>query len=165
MRKILHAEMVLLSPDGKNSAPIQITYDDNDVTPNPASEILLLYNGQEYRGSGTDYLWTDTFADLERKLPNGVKLACCMTCRHGSMCPYGNTENLLFCTKDLTITGKEDLCDLFDQTDPFQGRSVASFDCCHDFAYQSHDHFTYNDFLYQLNQKSQEGTPCGTASP
>ena len=153
MRKILHAEMVLLSPDGKTSAPIQITYDDNDVTPNPASEILLLYNGQEYRGSGTDYLWTDTFADLERKLPKGVKLACCMTCRHGNMCPYGNEENQLICTKDITITSKEDMLDLFDQTDPFEERAVASLDFCEDFVCQSDDYYTYNDYFYQLSRK------------
>ena len=45
------------------------------------------------------------------------------------------------------------MCDLFDQTDPFQERVVASFDCCDDFIYQSDDYYTYNYYLYQLSEK------------
>ena len=95
MKKVLKCEVPLLTPIGKVFAPIQIDYDDAEFISNPSSEITLCYNGNEYKGNGTDYLWTDTFADLQRKLPNDVKLACCMTCRHGNMCPYGNTENQL----------------------------------------------------------------------
>ena len=71
------------------------------------------------------------------------------------MCPYGNTENQLFCTKDIRIVSKEDMCNLFDQTDPFEERSVASLDFCDDFVYQSDDYYTYNDYLYQLNKKKR----------
>ncbi len=156
MKKILSCEIPLLTPDGKVLAPIQIVYDDAEVIANPSSEITLRYNGNEYKGYGTDYLWTDTLAELEINLPENVKLACCMTCRYGNMCPYGNKENQLFCTKDIKITSKEAMCDLFDQTDPFEDRAVASLDFCEDFIYQSDDYYTYNDYLYQLNNKKSK---------
>ena len=155
MKKVLTCEVPLLTPTGKVLAPIQIVYNDAEVISNPSSEITLCYNGNEYSGNGTDYLWTDTIADLQMKLPKDVKIACCMTCRHGNMCPYGNTENQLFCTKDIRITSKEDMCNLFDQTDPFEERSVASLDFCDDFVYQSDEYYTYNDYLYQLNKKKR----------
>ena len=153
MEKILRAVVTLLTPTGKVIVPVKLTYDDNEVITNPKSQITLLYDGVEYKGTGTDYLWTDTLADLEVKLPEDVKIACCMTCRHGNMCPYGNVENELFCTKDLKIASKEDMCNLFDQTDPFEERGVASLDYCDDFIYQSDDCYTYNDYLYQLNKR------------
>ena len=153
MRKILTYEVPLLTPAGKVFTPIQIVYDDTEVMANPSSEITLYYNGNEYKGYGTDCLWIDTLADLVIKLTADVKLACCTTCRHGNMCPYGMTENQLFCTKDIPINSKEDVCNLFDQTDPFEERSVASLDYCDDFAYQSDEYYTYNDYLYYLNKK------------
>lgn len=153
MKKVLKREIPLLTPVGKVFATTQIVYDDAENSANPSSEITLCYNGNEYKGNGTDYLWTDTFADLETKLPADVRLACCMTCRHGNMCPYGNSENELFCTKDIRINSKEDMCNLFDQTNPFEERSVASLDSCDDFVYQSDEYYTYNDYLYQLNKK------------
>ena len=153
MEKILKADVPLLTLTGKVIVPIKIVYDDNKHISNPKSEIFLLYNGIEYRGIGNDYLWTDTLADLQMKLPENVKFACCMTCRHGNMCPYGNAENQLFCTKDKIITSKEDMCNLFDQTDPYDERVVASLDYCDDFIYQSDDYYTYNDYFYQLEKK------------
>ena len=62
----------------------------------------------------------------------------------------------LFCTKDIRITSKEDMCNLFDQTNPFEERSVASLDFCDGFVYQSEEHYTYNDYLYQLNKKKAD---------
>ena len=153
MKKVWTCEVPLLTPTGKVLAPIKIVYDDTEVIANPSSEITLCYNGKEYKGFGKNYLWTDTFADLQIKLPTDVRIVCCMVCRHGNMCPYGNKENQLFCTKDIKITSKEDMCDLFEQTDPFENRAVASLDFCEDFVYQSDDYYTYNDYLYQLNNK------------
>ena len=153
MKKTLQYTIPLLTPIGKVMVPIKIIYVDVEVITDPKSEITLLYNGVEYIGNGSDYLWTDTLADLQMKLPRDIKLACCMTCRHGNMCPYGNAKNELLCTKELTITSKEDMCNLFDQTDPFEERAVASLDYCDDFAYQNDEYYTYNDYLYQLSKK------------
>ncbi len=153
MKKLLTCDIPLLTPSGKVLVPIQIIYDDKEVIDNPTSEIILHYNENEYKGLGEDFLWTDTLADLEIKLPEGVTLACCMTCQHGNMCPYGNIENQLFCTKDIHINSKEDVCNLFDQTNPFEERPVASLDFCEDYVHQDNGHYTYNDYLYQLNKK------------
>ena len=147
MKRIIESQITLLSQTNKISLPVKISYTDNEV------EIILKYNNIEYCGTGSDYLWVDAFADLQRKLPHGIFLACCMTCRHGNMCPYGNEENQLICTKDITITSKEDMLDLFDQAEPFEERAVASLDFCEDFVYQSDDYYTYNDYFYQLSRK------------
>lgn len=155
MKKILSCNINLLTLNGKVIVPMQITYDDKDVIEIPKSEITLIYDGVEYKGNGIDCLWTDTFADLETRLPKDVKLACCMTCRYGNMCPYGNEENQLFCTKDLKITCKEDMCNLFVQTHPFEERAVESFGFCENFVYQSDDYYTYNDYLCYLTKKQQ----------
>jgi len=154
MKKALTAEVPLLTPTGKVVVSAQITYDDKEAVDDPKSEIILIYDGIEYKGNGNDFLWTDTLADLQTNLPNGFTLACCMACRHGNMCPYGNAENQLFCTKDLKISSKEDMCDLFNHTDPFEERIVAALDYCDDFVCQSDNRYTYNDYLFQLRKKA-----------
>jgi len=105
----------------------------------------------EYTGRGTDWLFVDTFADLQTKLPEDVKIACCMTCRHGNFCPYGNQENQLFCTKGLDITEDSingpSVCSV--------ERAVTAFDVCRDFVYQSDAFYTYNDYLFVLREKEK----------
>ncbi len=147
MREIIESKITLLSQANKISAPVKISYTDNEV------EIIVKYNNIEYRGTGRDLLWVDAFADLRRKLPHGTFLACCMTCRHGNMCPYGNKENRLFCTKDLDIKSKEDMLELFDNADPIAERAVLSIGHCDDFVCQTEDFYTYNDYLYRLLNK------------
>ena len=156
MERIIKSAVKLLIGAGKVTATIEIAYCDGDDAVKTRSEATLVYDGTEYRGQGNDYLLTDTLADLQMKLPEDVQLACCMTCRHGNMCPYGNKENQLICTKGITITSKEDMLDLFDQTDPFEERAVASLDFCEDFVCQSDDYYTYNDYFYQLSRKNSD---------
>lgn len=153
MEKHLHANIPLLTPTGTVIVPIKILYSDNEATTNPESQISLLYDGIEYKGTGADFLWEDAFADLQMQLPGEIKIACCMTCCHGNMCPYGNSENQLFCTKGLKVTSKEDLCNLFDQSALFAEGMVTSLDYCDGFIYQSDESYTYNDFWYQLKKK------------
>lgn len=152
MKKI-QAKITLLSQEDKIVVPIQITYDNNEDTINPVSEIDLVYNGIQYKGYGTSYLWEDTFADLQSKLPKDVKIASCMTCRYGNMCPYGNIENQLYCIKAFKTDNKVDLCALFDNINFDKNQKVSSFDYCDDFAYQSKDYFTCNDYLYYLQKQ------------
>lgn len=153
MERIIKSAVKLLIGAGKVTATIEIAYCDGDDAVKTRSEATLVYDGTEYRGQGNDYLLTDTLADLQMKLLEDVQLACCMTCRHGNMCPYGNTPDQLFCTKDIRITSKGDMCDLFDKTNPFEQRAVALFGYCEDFVCQSNDCYTYNDYLYQLEEK------------
>lgn len=152
MKMSISEHINLLLPTDIIIAPIQIKY-ENDEDATNSVEIYLTYNGVTYQGKGTDHLWIDAFADLQNNLPHGIKLACCMTCRHGNLCPYGNYKNQLFCTKDLIISSKEDMIDLFNNTNPFTDRAVSSINYCEGFVYQSHQTYTYNDFLYYLEKK------------
>ena len=148
MKEIIESQITLLSQTNKISLPVKISYTDNEV------EIILKYNNIEYCGTGRDYLWVDAFADLQGKLPSDIRLACCMTCRHGTMCPYGNDKNQLFCTKDVLLNSKDDVIELMDDKgyDSFFKREVSSIHCCDDFIYQSDDYYTYNDYLYRLQK-------------
>ena len=148
MKKIIKSQIFVLSQTNKVSVPVEICYTDDAV------EITINYNGAEYCATGKDYLWIDAFANLQRKLPKNFQLACCMTCRHGNMCPYGNKENQLYCTKDVQITSKDDVIKLMDDKgyDSFFKREVSSIHCCDDFIYQSNDCYTYNDYLYHLQK-------------
>ena len=148
MKKIIESQIFVLSKANKVSVPIQICYTDDEV------EITINYNGAEYCATGKDYLWVDAFADLQRKLPSDIQLACCMTCRHGNMCPYGTDKNQLFCTKDVQLTSKDDVIELMDDKghDSFFERAVSSINYCDNFVYQSDDCYTYNDYLYHLQK-------------
>ena len=148
MKKIIESQIFVLSKTNKVSVPIQICYTNDDV------EITVSYNDTEYFAKGKDHLWVDAFADLQAKLPSNTQLACCMTCRHGNMCPYGNKENQLFCTKDVQLTSKDDVIELmyYKGHASFFEREVSSIHCCDDFIYQSEDSYTYNDYLYHLHK-------------
>ena len=149
MNKTIKSNLTLYTPLGMVIVPVQIAYTDNEDDFHPLSEIRIVYNGCEYIGNGKDFLWVDTFADLQKKLPQDVKLACCMTCRHGNMCPFGNPPNYLFCTKDIVISSKSDMCDVFDD-DNYDERMVEYCNYCHDFVHQTHDYYVYNDYLYHF---------------
>ena len=153
MKYTLNTELTLLSPNEQVQVPVQILYESDDDADLLPSEIHLTYNDIKYIGKGTDYLWVDTFADLQKKLPNNMQIACCMTCRHGNMCPFGNGRNELFCTKDIVISQKWDMVELFEKNDAYNKRETPFCHYCADFVYQSDDYYTYNDFLYQLQKQ------------
>ncbi len=105
------------------------------------------YNKKVIWGNGKDYLWVDAFAALQKKLPDNVKIQCCLTCRHGNMCPVGNKPGELFCTKDVVITKKSDL---FFYTENESERAKRSCDCtdiCENYQEQTNEYYTYNDYL------------------
>jgi hypothetical protein len=110
------------------------------------------YNSKEYCGYGDDYLWIDAFADLQRKLPEGVFLKCCLTCRHGNLCPVGNDVNEVFCTKDVLITQKSDLFFYTEDEVERAKRSKQYCGLCEDYQPQSEDFYTYNDYLCFLQK-------------
>ncbi len=149
MIKTIKTTLTLITSLGIVAVPAQIDYDDSEEAFYPLSEINIVYNKVEYIGNGKDYLWIDTFADLQKKLPNDIKIACCLTCRHGNMCPFGNPKNCLFCTKDIVINSKSDMCDVFINDDD-EGRMVEYCNYCPDFVYQTIDYYVYNDFLCYL---------------
>lgn len=149
--------ITLATPNGECKIDTQIICHDEDVysfggdkVEGPSVSVGIKYGDKEIWGYGKDFLWEDAFADLQKKLPENVKIQCCLTCRHGNMCPVGNTPGELFCTKDVMITQKSDL---FFYTEDESERSKRARDCtdvCKAYAEQSKEHYTYNDYLYHF---------------
>lgn len=110
--------------------------------------ISLTYNQKEYKGEGNEYLWEDAFANLQKSLPENVKIACCMTCQHGNMCPYGNSPRELYCTKNIEVNDKYDLENIFNKDNFYENNRVLSDHYCEDYVSQSNDTYTYNDYKY-----------------
>lgn len=160
LHKQYRYEITLLTPGGEEKTSLRIVCHEEDMyyqgKPEKAPIILVgvQYQGQELWGRGKDDFWTDAFADLQKQLPDGVILKCCLTCRHGNMCPFGNKPDEVFCTKDLSIASKEDLCDLFSTecTDGIAKRSRRYANTCEDYQHQSSDFYTYSDYLYELEK-------------
>ena len=153
MKKTLRSKIALLANGKKILAPIKIRYDRKDDSDDPV-EITLTYEGLRYVCYG-GYYWVDAFAELQFKLPEGVMMACCLTCKHGNRSPYGNGRNLLFCAKNCTFEDKADVCNWFDTTDAYYTKDVNYLHNCDNFTYQSEDYFTYNNFLYLLGEKEK----------
>lgn len=138
---------VLHTPTGDETVQVTIScHEESPMTVN----VGCTYEGKEYRGHGSDYLWIDAFADLQRKLPKNVLLKCCLTCRHGNLCPAGNEVNELFCTKDISVTQKSDLYFHTEDETERAKRSKQYCSLCSDYQPQTHEHYTYNDFSSQL---------------
>ena len=110
------------------------------------------FEGKNYWGYGSDGLWIDAFADLQRRLPKGVLLKCCLTCKHGNLCPVGNDANEVFCTKDVSITQKSDLFFYTEDDSEREKRSRQYCGLCKDHQPQADGFYTYNDYLYYLKK-------------
>lgn len=117
-----------------------------------AITVYIKYQNKDYLGCGNDSLWVDAFADLQKKLPTDVTLKCCLSCRHGNMCPVGNQPNELFCTKDVHIAQKSDLFFYTEDYAEREKRSKKYTDVCANYQPQSEDCYTYTDYLYYLAQ-------------
>ena len=147
-------ELTLAKENDEFKVGACITCKNEDVNLNcgdkieaPSVTVAIEYGTQMLCGYGKDYLWADAFADLQKNLPNKVKMRCCMTCRHGNMCPVGNKPGELFCTKDVSITQKSDL---FFYTENETERAKRSRDCtdvCESYQEQTSEHYTYNDYV------------------
>lgn len=150
----------LITPTGEFETDIHIIcheedmYYQGELEKAPVVDVGIEYDGKNIWGHGHDYLWVDAFADLQKQLPEDVILKICLTCRHGNMCPYGNKPGEVFCTKDLLINSKEDMCNLFDNSKEYEieNRSKNYTDNCSYYQPQSWNDFTYNDYLYWIDK-------------
>ena len=153
-------EITLMTPIGEEKTEVNIVCHEEDMyyqgklEKAPIVNVGIKYEDKEFWGHGKDYLWVDAFADLQKQLPDGVIIKCCLSCRHGNLCPYGNRPGELFCTKDLIINSKEDMCNLFDnsETHAIYERTKNITDSCSEYSLQSDDYYTYNDYLYHLRK-------------
>jgi len=128
-------------------------YCDGVLEKEPTVNVGMKYAGEEFWGHGSDELWIDAFADLQRQLPEGVSIKCCLTCRHGNLCPVGNVNNELFCLKDVVTQQKSDLYYYTEDESERKKRTRQYCHLCEDFRPQSEEYYTYNGFLDYLLQK------------
>ena len=130
------------------AVPIVVTHKELDVD----VEVIIRveYKEKTYSGVGKDIEWTDAFANLQKALPDGVSIQCCMTCKHGTLCPYGNIPNYILCSKNVVINDK---CGVIDWLDKVNVESVkkSSFGCCEQYDASNENDYTYNDYFYYLN--------------
>lgn len=145
--------ITLQTPNGPQKTQVQI-YSNEENEYHLSITVRLVYNGVEFYGHGTNYDWVDAFVDLQKRLPDGVTITCCLTCLHGNMCPVGNQLNEVFCTKDVTITA-ENMDTLFFCTENEAEREKRSREytfLCDDYRPQDPRFFTYNDYYLLLNK-------------
>jgi hypothetical protein len=130
------------------AVPIVITHKELEV----GAEVIIRieYKENTYLGVGKSLEWTDAFANLQKALPDDVKVQCCMTCRHGTLCPYGNVPNYILCSKNVVINDKDDVIDWLDKVD-VKSIEKYSFGCCEKYDASNENDYTYNDYLYYLN--------------
>ena len=124
------------------------------MVPGPSVVAGVRYEGAAYWGRGSDdLLWIDAVADLQRKLPEGVVLRACLSCRHGNLCPFGNEPNEVFCLIDAAPAGKMDVAALCDDHEAWSQRKKGFFDTCPNWAEPAEDVYTYNDFADFLKER------------
>ncbi len=154
LNRHLQKKFTLSTPDGDRICDALILYHDEEVYNDQSNvKVRLLYDGRSIEGYGNDYFWVESFADLQKRLPDGVRLKCCLNCRHGNMCPFGNPPGEVFCTNGAIIQSKDDMISYIDDNPEWYKNERFYTDVCEDFMEQSDDYYTYNDYLYWLNKQ------------
>jgi len=143
----------LQTDDGTQVLRLTISFDHDDPDEISQMTVKAQFEGKEITAAGTHYPFEDAYADLQNKLPQGVKLTGCVTCRHGNLCPVGWGLDEVFCTKDASVTCKSDLFFYTEDEGERKKRSRKHTDFCDDYQPQTSDAFTYNDYLFYLNRK------------
>ncbi len=145
-------DAILDTPNGNQEVQLIVSCHDEAVFVKgvreepPIVNVGCKYNGKEYWGQGSDYLWVDAFVDLQRQLPENALLKCCLTCRYGNLCPVGDVVNEVYCTKDVLIAQKSDLY-LYTEDNIEREKRVRKYcDLCTDYQPQTDSFYTYNDY-------------------
>lgn len=142
----------LATPNGDQQIIVSIDYEGN-AGEQATVKVSCKYLGEVFCGQGRDFLWIDAFADLQRHLPEAVFLKCCLTCRHGNLCPVGNAPNEVFCMKDVVIKQKSDLYFYTEDNNERVTRTRQYNNQCESYEPQSDNYYTYNDYWYFLHRK------------
>lgn len=154
LKKTLNTNITLATPGGDVECPISINYQHEDTYScegtDPTVSIVLQFDHREFDGHGTDYLWIDAFANLQKSLPDGVTLKCCLSCRHGNQCPFGNFANEIFCTQDVQLSEMSDLYHYVEDWEERDKRSRHYTYVCKNYQEQTDDCIIYNDYPLQF---------------
>ncbi|MBO5196621.1 MAG: hypothetical protein J6C03_05950 [Clostridia bacterium] len=141
--------ITLITPNNEENADISIIEDE------ACGSIItrIKYKGKDICGYSKGGTLPEAFAEMQKQLPEDIIIKSCLTCRHGNTCPFNSCDDEFFCTKDINITCKNDMCDLFckESEGEMEKRLRYCTDSCEDFQQQSEDCYTYNVYLFFLN--------------
>ena len=110
--------------------------------------ISLTLDGVKYVGRGKSYDVDEPIADLQKKLPKGTLIKCCVTCQYGHFCPYGSDGDTVLCIFPEKISDKLDLVDLMAE-DRYHINKISC--SCENFTPANKEFYSYNSFLDYLN--------------
>lgn len=86
-------DITLETPEGELDTQAHVICHEEDVYEGderleaPVVSIGVQYNGETFWG-GRNGSWLDACAEVQKKLPEGVRMKCGKTCHHDKMCPY-----------------------------------------------------------------------------
>ena len=109
------------------------------------ASVTLHLSGTAYAGHGSDTEYA--LYDLEKRLPEGCTLRCCLSCRHGHFCPVGDADNEVFCVTDFEPRTKSDLYHVTEDEQERATRSRTLFHLCDGWQAQSEETYTYTSYL------------------
>ena len=138
--------VTLSTPNGDKKCDFSLTKREE------SNSVCLQYNGESYIGCADEYRFEAAFADLQRKLPEGVKIKCCLTCRHGNFDPCGSEGFEIFCLNGAEIKSKNDVLDCIDNSHKCRSRSRKIYGVCEKYEAQSEGCTVYNDFMHFLKK-------------
>ncbi len=128
----------LAAPNGDIQTDITIVSEKQKENITISVTAELCYDGKKYIGRGKDPLWIDAIADLQKQLPDGVVLKCCISCKHGNIYPCVNPPGDAFCLKQMVPKDKDDVWNTLDEgcyRDIYHCQNY--FDCCEDYDRQN----------------------------
>ena len=93
--------------------------------------------------------------DLQKQLPNNMQIVCCLTCKHGTFCPYGNAENEIFCLIHHSPKDKMDVAAIFSawaqRKVELQKNELLYW--CDMYSKISENDYSYTDWHYYLDNR------------
>ena len=88
--------------------------------------------------------------NLQKSLPETIKIVSCQTCRYGHFNPYGDNDNEIFCLKDIQPHNLVELREIFSTGADLENRKRHLLDYCSKYRPISlKDCFTYNDWEWK----------------
>ncbi len=148
-------QLMIQTDDMVQSLDLMIEYDHKDMDMVKSMTIRTTYQGKEIVAIGTVWPFDDAYSELQRKLPENVQIKCCVACRHGNQCPYGNAPDEVYCTKDVIVRNRMDACFYTSEDDASDRRLRYFWDFCDDFCPQDEETYTYSTYLYYLKNKEK----------
>lgn len=135
------------TPQGRQCVPAAHIHDEWEtqqgtlLVPMMATSVCIELNGQVLEGCADDTEYA--LKRLAEQLPEGCRLRCCLSCRHGHFCPVGDADNKLFCVTDFEPQQKSDLYHVTEDEQERARRSRSLFHVCEAFKPVSEEYYIY----------------------